>query len=262
MYSGLGVQRSSGRGGSGNIKRKTRPKTPTQSPPPAPLQTSTRTNEGSQSNTDVNAGDLASTASIVSIAGSTGDSSARYPTSPISTTGNVTGAGSMYGYAPSLNSLNRIPTSATANTATSSVKTGNTGNTGHSGKTGSTGSTSIPDAGEVEDQIKAPMGREILSAKHRKLYSGRGGAGNAHKLLADDKIYERVLLHEQGIVQSYKEERKAKEGRSTGRGGAGNIKKKKSGLGSSCASNCLFFLAYLSSLSTSGTDHSHCPHSL
>jgi hypothetical protein len=46
--------------------------------------------------------------------------------------------------------------------------------------------------------------------------------------LADEAVYERVLLHEQGIIQAYKEERKEIEGRSTGRGGHGNIKKKKS----------------------------------
>jgi hypothetical protein len=77
----------------------------------------------------------------------------------------------------------------------------------------------------------------VLSHPWQKIYSGRGGAGNAHKLLADDSVYERVLLHEQGIVQSYKEEHKSKEAKSTGRGGHGNIHKKKSVVGSdSCES--------------------------
>jgi hypothetical protein len=81
------------------------------------------------------------------------------------------------------------------------------------------------DGDEAEDKIKAPVGREILSAKQRvrvpiivqlvgsclifqqKIYSGRGGSGNAHKLVADETVYQRVLLHEQGILHAYKEER-------------------------------------------------------
>lgn len=45
-------------------------------------------------------------------------------------------------------------------------------------------------------------------------------------------MYERVLLHEQGIVQAYNEERKGFEARSSGRGGSGNIRKKRSAGGS------------------------------
>lgn len=97
-----------------------------------------------------------------------------------------------------------------------------------------------------------------MSAKHRKLYTGRGGAGNAHKLLADDKVYERVLLHEQGIVQAYKEERKETAANSTGRGGAGNIKKKKSGLSDSCTSS----FSLLSSLPPSFVSISISPNKL
>lgn len=90
------------------------------------------------------------------------------------------------------------------------------------------GTTVSPSEGEEnEDRLTAPAGREILSAKHRKIYSGRGGAGNKHTLVADDKVYEGVLLHEQGILQAYNAERKAKEGTSTGRGGYANIKRKK-----------------------------------
>ncbi|PVG03985.1 hypothetical protein CPB86DRAFT_793325 [Serendipita vermifera] len=105
----------------------------------------------------------------------------------------------------------------------------NLGSTSNLSKAGSSGSASAyVDLGEAEDRIRAPAGREILTARQRRVFSGRGGAGNRHQLLADEAVYERVLLHEQGIVQAYKDERKEREGRSTGRGGHGNIKKKKS----------------------------------
>lgn len=96
----MAIKMRTGRGGGGNIKRRTVPKTP----PSA---------------------DLASITSGVAISPSPAPQ---------------TDAGS--------SQLSRIASGIT-----------------HTSKTGSSNST--PDMGEAEDKIKAPAGREILSAKHR-----------------------------------------------------------------------------------------------
>lgn len=57
--------------------------------------------------------------------------------------------------------------------------------------------------------------------------------GNVTVTAADEGVFERVLAHEQAIVESIRERRGVKKGaRSTGRGGMGNIKKVKGTPGS------------------------------
>ncbi|KIM25001.1 hypothetical protein M408DRAFT_331473 [Serendipita vermifera MAFF 305830] len=174
------VVRSSGRGGSGNIRKKVVPKEP-------PV-----------------ASDAASTVSGA-------------PMTPATISTTVSPA-----------PVSPLPASDAASGKLSRI-------TSTSGQS-KTGSSFSADGGETEDRIKAPVGREILTARHRKLYTGRGGSGNAHKLVADESVYQRVLLHEQGIIQAYHEERKERAGSSTGRGGSGNIKRKKPSSGSETSS--------------------------
>jgi Protein of unknown function (DUF3602) len=57
--------------------------------------------------------------------------------------------------------------------------------------------------------------------------SGRGGIGNAHDHVLEKGIFERVIAHEDVVIRQHREMRALKTSRTTGRGGAGNIKRSK-----------------------------------
>ena len=73
--------------------------------------------------------------------------------------------------------------------------------------------------------------------------SGRGGVGNAQHHVLEKGVFERVIAHEDAVIRSYRDTQAMKTSRTTGRGGAGNIKRSKEDLfkdGCECHPNIRF----------------------